>query len=45
MMLAGAVYVPIAPLVLLAFAGRLLWRLSREEQEAVVSDERAPAAA
>ena len=32
MMLLGAVWIPLAPVLLLAFAGRLLWRMRQEEQ-------------
>ena len=42
MMLAGLIYVPLAVLVLLAFAVRLLWQLARSE---VPRDCAAPAAA
>ena len=31
MMLAGAIHIPLAPLVLAAFAARLIWQLAREE--------------
>lgn len=32
MMLLGMIQVPFAPMVLMAFAGRLLWRLSKEDE-------------
>ena len=38
MMLAGLIRVPLAVLVLLAFATRLLWRLSRSEQPAPLAE-------
>lgn len=41
MMLFGAAWVPFAPLLLMGFAGRLLWRLSRGQQEAAASAARA----
>jgi alpha-1,2-mannosyltransferase len=31
MMLAGAAFIPLAPMVLIGFAGRLIWRLARAE--------------
>ncbi len=42
MMLFGAISVPIAPLVLAAFGGRLLWRLSKEGRESQEIVEAAP---
>lgn len=42
MMLFGAISVPIAPLVLAAFGGRLLWRLSKEGQVSQEIVETAP---
>ena len=42
MMLFGAISIPIAPLVLAAFGGRLLWRLSKEGQVSHQTLETAP---
>jgi alpha-1,2-mannosyltransferase len=33
MMLAGAVFIPLAPMVLIVFAGRLIWRLAHSEAQ------------
>ena len=36
MIFAGVIWIPLAPLVLIAFAGRLLWRLSHETDQATI---------
>jgi hypothetical protein len=38
MMLAAVVHIPLGPIVLAAFAGRLLWRLSQQEKAARKAD-------